>query len=280
MSEQNKVLYGLKNVFYSKVTEAYDDQTGKTTSSYSNPAPWPGAVSIAQDPQGSQTIFRADNSNYFAPNKFAGFSGAFVCALIPEDVRAWCYGVERDANGVLVETGKSGLDTKYIALMFQFEGDKKAVRHLLYKCSLSRPSITGETTPEGDTPNVQTVSVTVTSMPRADEDELAHNEADPLTDGTVYDGWFSAVYAPDFSMTVSPASLTIAKGETGTITVNRPAGTVTATSSASESGVTAAYSSGVVTVTVAANAAAESATITITDGTTTKTVSVTVDDDE
>ena len=82
---------------------------------------------------------------------------------------------------------------------------------------------------------------------------------------------------PDPSyMHVSPATLSIAPGATGEITVSYPQGAVTATSSATATGVTAAYSNGKVTVTVAADASAESATITITDGTTTETVAVTV----
>lgn len=82
---------------------------------------------------------------------------------------------------------------------------------------------------------------------------------------------------PDPSyMHVSPATLSIAPGATGEITVSYPQGAVTATSSATAGGITAAYSNGKVTVTVAADATADSATITITDGTTTETVAVTV----
>lgn len=77
-------------------------------------------------------------------------------------------------------------------------------------------------------------------------------------------------------MNIAPTTLSIAKGATGTISVNYPQGEVTATSSAQATGITVAYNNGVVTVTVAADASATSSTITITDGTTTLTCAVTV----
>lgn len=216
-AQNNKVKYGLKNVYWSKVTETVDPETNLTASSYSTPEAWPGAVSIGQDPQGDNTVFRADNSDYFSVSRNSGFSGAFVSAMIPDAVREWCFGTRRDNNGVLIEDGKPN-ETHYIALMFQFEGDKKAIRHVLFKCSLSRVSITSETTPEGDTPNVQTVSTTITSVPRADADAYCHLEADPLTDAEVYADWFKAVYVPDETPTQYTVSITAAEDTTVTVT--------------------------------------------------------------
>lgn len=76
------------------------------------------------------------------------------------------------------------------------------------------------------------------------------------------------------TMTISPETLTIAKGGTGTITVSDPEGALTVTSSAED--VTTSTSNNTITVSVAAEATSESATITVTDGTTTKTCAVTV----
>lgn len=76
------------------------------------------------------------------------------------------------------------------------------------------------------------------------------------------------------TMTISPSTLSIAKGGTGTITVSDPEDTITVTSS--ETDVTTSTSNNTITVTVAAEATAESATITVTDGTTTKTCAVTI----
>ena len=76
------------------------------------------------------------------------------------------------------------------------------------------------------------------------------------------------------TMSITPTTLTIAKGGTGTITVSDPEDTITVTSSAED--VTTSVSNNTITVSVAADATSESATITVTDGTTTKTCAVTV----
>lgn len=76
------------------------------------------------------------------------------------------------------------------------------------------------------------------------------------------------------TMSISPSTLTIAKGSTGTITVSDPEDTITVTSSAED--VTVSTSNNTITVAVSAEATSESATITVTDGTTTKTCAVTV----
>lgn len=76
------------------------------------------------------------------------------------------------------------------------------------------------------------------------------------------------------TMSITPTTLSVAKGETGTITVSDPEDTVTATSSAED--VTTSVNGNTVTVSVGAEATSESATITVTDGTTTATATVTV----
>lgn len=76
------------------------------------------------------------------------------------------------------------------------------------------------------------------------------------------------------TMSISPSTLSIAKGGTGTITVSDPEGALTVTSS--ETDVTTSTSNNTITVSVAADATSTSATITVTDGTTTKTCAVTV----
>lgn len=198
MPTNNKVKYGLKNCVWFPITETFDAETGTTTTAYGTAHALPGAVSIQQDPQGDRTVFRADDSDYFVVAANGGYSGNLVVADMPDDLREYAYNERRDNNGVMVEDANSGATVKYFAFAFQFAADVKAIRHILYKCSISKAPITGETTPEGNTPNVQTDSVTLTAVPRPD-DGLVRSKADPLTDGEVYDDWFSDVYIPDFS---------------------------------------------------------------------------------
>ena len=203
MPTQNKVYYGLKNVFWFPVVEVYDPATGKTTSSYGTPAPWKGGVSFTQTPSGGKTVFRAEDSDYYTGQRNSGYNGDLVTARIPDEVREYMGWETRDANGIAYETEDSGSVEKYIGLMFQFAADQKAIRHTLFRCSLTRPAISGETTPEGNTPNIKGETTTVTSTPRPDDDHLVHDFADPRTDATKYANWFSAVQLPSV---VSPAT--------------------------------------------------------------------------
>ena len=201
-TQQNKIFYGLADLYWFGITETYDSETGKTTSSYTKPAPWKGAVSLAQNPQGGKTIFRADDSDYWSGSKNSGYSGDLVTARIPDDVREYMGFESRDGDGVGYETEDSGSEEKYIGIMFRFAADKKAIRHTLLRCTMTRPAITSETTPEGNTPNIKGETTTITSTPRPDDDHLVHVFADPRTDATIYDKWFDEVQLPDI---VSPA---------------------------------------------------------------------------
>ena len=196
-TQQNKIFYGLADLFWSGVTETLDPSTGITTSSYTIPAPWPGMVSFAQTPQGGKTVFRADDSDYWSGSKNGGYSGDLVTAMIPDEVKEFLGWEQRDENGIAYETEDSGSVTKYIALMFRFAGDQKAIRRILYRCSLTRPAISSETTPEGNTPNIKGETTTVTATPRPDPDHLVTAKADPKTDAAKYNAWYQQVQVPN-----------------------------------------------------------------------------------
>ena len=194
---QNKIFYGLAELYWSGVTETRDDVTGITTSSYTTPKAWPGAISISQAPQGGTTKFRADDSDYWSGSNNGGYSGDLVTAMIPDEVKEFLEWETRDSDGIAYETEESGSVTKYIALMFRFKGDQKNIRRIMYRCSLTRPTITSETTPEGNTPNIKGETTTVTATPRPDPDHLVTSKADPKTDATKYNAWYSSVQIPN-----------------------------------------------------------------------------------
>lgn len=198
---QNKVFFGLAEAHWAPVTEALDAETGLMVSTYGNYTAIPGLVSLSQDPQGSKTVFRADDSDYFSVNPNSGYSGTVKFAKLPDDLRAYCYGERRDNNGVLVESANDAPEQKYFVFAFRFKGDKKGIRHEFLKCSITRPSISSETTPEGDTPNINGEEVTLTSVPRIDADQYVHLSADPLTQATTWENFYDEVYVPDFTTT-------------------------------------------------------------------------------
>lgn len=189
---ENKVKYGLKNVYYAVAT--IDASTHAAT--YSTPVAFPGAVSLSLDPEGELTPFRADNVDYWVGNSNNGYSGDLEMALITDSFRKDVLGYTNDDNGVLVEN--KDVEAVHFALMFQFEGDQKATKHVLYNCTSTRPSAAGETTAETIEPQTETVTITASSIYNASlEREIVKASTGDSTDTTVYDGWTSAVYSPE-----------------------------------------------------------------------------------
>ena len=203
-----KIKYGIRNVHYAVVTETTNQTTGAISSSYGPVKAWPGAVSISLDAQGEDTKFYADDGVYYTLSNNAGYSGDFTSALIPEDVYSEVMGQTKDANGAVIE---SDVDVKkYIALMFEFTTDAAGRRFVLYRCSLTRPSIASQS--KGENVEVQTEAVTITATPRPDDGKI---KAFVDKNSAAYAGWYSAVYVgstPQPAISV-PESVTLAKDE-------------------------------------------------------------------
>ncbi len=186
----NKVKYGLKNVHYAVATIAAD---GSAT--YGTVKPWPGAVNLSLDAQGGTTKFRADNINYWVGQSNNGYEGDLETALIPDSFRVDVLGETVDGNGVMLED----VDAKTVAfaLLFQFEGDQKGTRHVLYNCTATRPSVTGQTTDEEIEPQTETITITTSSVYFANYaggKNLAHGRC--LQGSTGYADFFNSVYQP------------------------------------------------------------------------------------
>lgn len=179
----NKVRYGLENVHYAVVTENEDGSLA-----FGTPQPWKGAVSLTLEPQGDPIEFWADNEVYYEKSTNNGYTGTLETAKVPDDFRKEVLG-EEEVDGVLYE--KSDAETKKFALLFQFEGDIKATRHVLYYCTASRPSI-GSSTQTNST-DVQTSSFSFTSRPRPDN-KYVRAKATSEASEAVYDSWFDSVH--------------------------------------------------------------------------------------
>lgn len=184
-----KVQFGLKNVHYAVVTET--TVGGVTTSTYGTVKPWPGAVNLSLDPVGEDSDFYADDGVYYTLGNNSGYEGDFESALVPDDAYTDIYGSTSNDDDVIVETST---DTKkYIALMFEFQQDVQARRHILYRCSLTRPSVASGT--KEDTTEVQPQTVTIKATPRPDDGIIKAFTKDD-TDAAVYSAWYTAVYTP------------------------------------------------------------------------------------
>ena len=183
----NKVKYNLKNVHAAVLTETVEN--GTTVYSYGTPKAIPGAVSIALDAEGESSPFYADGIVYFRSVTNNGYSGDLEIALIPEWFRTEILQEELDEKGVLIEKSNNAESTKF-ALLFEFDGDVNAIRHVMYKCTASRPSIESET--KEDTIEPGTEKLTITADPRADG--LVKARTGVEVDQTTYQNWYQSVY--------------------------------------------------------------------------------------
>ena len=131
---ENKVGYGLSKLYYAIAT--IDDS--KHTATYGNPKAFPGAISLNLDAQGDRVIKRADNVDYWIGNANNGYEGDLEVARVSDAFLKDILGEVDDDNGVQVEL--KDVEAVHFALMFQFEGDKRGTRHVLYNCTASRPA--------------------------------------------------------------------------------------------------------------------------------------------
>mgnify|MGYP004672103163 FL=1 len=196
MAGKNKVKFNICNVHYAPITKAEDE-----TVTFANPVAMPGAVSISLDPTGEPESFYADGVEYYVINNNQGYDGDLELAMIPESFRTDILKEEQDANKVLVENSNS--ETGSFALLFEFDGDVRKIRHVLYNCSASRPSIESKT--NEDEKEVQTETLTVKARPLA-SGYVKAKTGDSTTE-TVYNNWYKSVYEPQSA----PASETTAK---------------------------------------------------------------------
>lgn len=191
----NKVKFGLKNVHYALVTET--ESGGVITSSYATPVAWKGAVNLEVNPTSEDnSVFRADDSDYFVVSGASqGFDGTFECALVPEDVETAIFDMKTDDNGVIVEYTTD--EVKYVALLFEINGDTSGRRYMLPKVLFTKPGISAETTgTDGNQPKTTSLNLKAVARP---DDNLARIHTGDTTPSAVYDDWFNDVYTPEFT---------------------------------------------------------------------------------
>src|SRR5690554_2548831 len=177
-------MFGLKNVHYATFTETGGEIT------YDTPIPIPGAVELSLEPRGDMVEFYADDVLYYSAGNNQGYDGTLSIARIPEQFAIDCLGEEKDESDMVL-TEKSTSRGKPFAFLFEFDGDVKATRHVLYNCTANRPTVTSST--RTDTVEPTPDELTFVASPReTDYAVKAKTTAD--TPAEVYDDWYNAVY--------------------------------------------------------------------------------------
>lgn len=209
MSERtNRYHYDLKNVHYAKGTKQEDG-----TITYGVPKRMPGAMSMDISAEGDTTPIRADGTNYLVLVSNNGYSGSITMVEIKDDFKQDCLGEQVDtANKIQYEDANA--EPSPFALLFEFVGDVKNKRHVLYNCTASRPSLVGEnkdSQKEPDTEEIELTASPATMTLGNEEKSIVKANTVEETDPEVYRAWYTQVITPGQSVvkTAKLSSLTI-----------------------------------------------------------------------
>lgn len=175
--------------------------------SYGTPVPIPGAVSIGLDANGEPSNFYADGYAYYTISNNMGYEGDLEIAMVPESFRVDVLKESLDANKVLVEN--ANVETANFALLFEFDGDVKKIRHCLYKCAASRPSIESQTNEDEIEVQTETLSLKATPL----ENGVVKSKTGDDTSDATYQNWYKAVYMPTAEPETKAAASTSNSGK-------------------------------------------------------------------
>lgn len=132
--------------------------------------------------------FKADDIDYYRSKNNQGYEGTLNIARVPDDFKVDVLGEKKTDDGVMIENADA--QGKDFALLFEFQGDVKAVRHVMYYCSADRPSVASTTKDSGE-PN--TSDIPIVASPRPDTRDVKANTRNAVTQ-EIYDKWFDKVY--------------------------------------------------------------------------------------
>lgn len=184
----NKIKYGLSDCYYAVATIGSDG-----TATYGSPKPIPGAVNLSLEPQGENSPFYADNIVYYVSSVNQGYQGDFEMAVVPESFKKDILGYIVDGKDILFENAEA--EAVHFALIFRFQGDLRATKHVLYNCTVTRPTQAGATKTDTVEPQTETLTITATTVKNS---VLGKNvvKAETVADSNagVYSDWEVAVY--------------------------------------------------------------------------------------
>lgn len=188
MSKENTVSFGLKNVHYATIDEV------EGVLSYGTPIPMPGAVELSLEPNGDPAELWADDGLYYADDNNQGYNGSLNIATLPQSFAISCLGeVIDETSGTIAEIADAKKEK--FALLFEFSGDVKAVRHVIYQCTASRPTVASGTKTNSKEP--RTVELSFRAKPTLFEEKLyVKNKTISSVTPTTYDNWYKSVFIP------------------------------------------------------------------------------------
>lgn len=133
-------------------------------------------------------------SVYYTMANNNGYSGDFELALIPESFLTDVMHGTEDANGVIAEN--KDVEPERFALLFEFSGDQRKIRHCMYYCSATRPSVSGSTKEDATEVQTETLSLIISLLPAG----LVKVKTGTNTKEETYNNWYKSVYQPSASV--------------------------------------------------------------------------------
>jgi len=185
---ENKVRFGLKNVYYSVLTEG-------STNSFATPVAVPGAVSMTLDSNVANGTFYADNVSYYTTFSNNGYTGTLEMARIPDSMLTAVFGMSvGSSDKILYEDSDDS--PKPFALLFQIEGDQESELNVLYRVlPTSKPTAGSQTVEESVEPVTQ--SFDFQALPLVTgvtaQQGLIKGRTTTQTTTTIRSNWFSTV---------------------------------------------------------------------------------------
>lgn len=188
---ENKVRFGLKNVYYAKLTESSDNSNNV----FATPVAVPGAVSMTIDSNATDGTFYADNVSYYKTFANNGYTGTLEMARINDQMMKDIFGWSLDSSSkTLIES--TGVKPNPFALIFQIEGDQNEELYVLYRVvPTSKPSLGSNTIGEQVEPVTQSFSfeaLPLVTGPSYQSGKILNRTTDTTTTA-VRTAWFSSV---------------------------------------------------------------------------------------
>jgi len=204
---ENKVKFGLENVYYAVATD-----TGAAIT-YGTPKPIIGAVNLTLNPSGESVKFYADNKVFFEEESNEGYEGSLEMALVSDEFKVDVFGYTIDSNGAIIENADAV--AKKFALMYEIDGDLKKARRVNYYLSAARPSVEGSTKTASKDPKTESMNITARPSPYTKD-----VKAKLYAGQTGYDTFFSAVYEKNGVVNTAAATATFSKAAPADVTIN------------------------------------------------------------
>lgn len=191
----NKVKFGIEDAHVAFVDEA---TAAKGSPAWDAPQAINGAVSLTMNPEGDTNDFYADNTKYYTSTTNNGYTGTLEVANVPDDIIAEMLGMTVDDNGMLVESTED--KQKEFALMGEIKGDAKDRRFVYYRCKAARPSQDSTTADTGETPDTDSLEITVLPMENGDKKLVKGVLELNDTNQSVFDAFFDEVILPNHTV--------------------------------------------------------------------------------